>query len=357
METISPARRVLRTLRWPLVTAIGPIAFGSTYFVTHHALPPDAPLWGSAIRALPAGLVLLLIARRLPRGAWWWRSLVLGTLNMGVFFCLVYVAAQLLPASVAASLMSLSPLVIAGAAWLMIGERPTIRIAFGAIVGAAGVLLIVGTASGALDGWGIAASIASMVLSSIGAVLTKRWRDETPVLTVTAWQLVVGGIELTAAAVLVEGAPPQLTAAEALAFAYVSLIATALGFVCWFAGFRHLRAGTVGVIGLLNPVTGVALGVAVGGETLTALQLLGVVLVLASIALVNTQPRARDGGAGYASGHDELSGDHREIMGRPRALPRPLVRRGDAPRVGARHGVHPARGAAARRRPRGDEDA
>ena len=59
---------------WVLVTAIAPIAWGSTYFVTHEYLPADAPLWGSVIRALPAGLVLLLIGRRLPRGRWWWRS-------------------------------------------------------------------------------------------------------------------------------------------------------------------------------------------------------------------------------------------------------------------------------------------
>ncbi|MFF2452303.1 DMT family transporter [Isoptericola sp. NPDC058082] len=287
METSSPARRALARVRWPLVAAVGPVAFGSTYFVTHHFLPGDAPLWGSALRALPAGVVLLLVARRLPRGSWWWRSVVLGTLNMGIFFCLVYVAAQLLPSSVAASLMSLSPLAIAGAAWLLLRERPTPRVVVGAAVGGAGVLLIVGTATGALDGWGIAASVASMALSSVGAVLTKRWQDGTPVLTVTAWQLVVGGVELLVAAALVEGAPPALSGTEVLAFAYVSLVATALGFVCWFSGFRHLPAGAVGVIGLLNPVTGVTLGVAAGGEVLTGSQALGIALVLASIVLVN----------------------------------------------------------------------
>ncbi|MVQ42948.1 EamA family transporter [Microbacterium sp. MAH-37] len=278
-------------IRWPLVAAIGPIAFGSNYFVTHELLPADSPLWGSAIRALPAGLVLLLVARRLPTGAWWWRSVVLGTLNMGMFFCLVYVAAQLLPASIAASLMSLSPIVIAAAAWLLIQERPAPRVIFGAVVGGAGVLLIVGTATGALDGWGIAASIVSMILSSIGAILTKRWQDDTPVLTVTAWQLVVGGLELLAAAAIVEGAPPAITPVAGLAFAYVSLVATALGFVCWFSGFRHLPAGVVGVIGLLNPVTGVMLGVFLGGEILTPLQIVGILLVLASITIVNTRRR------------------------------------------------------------------
>ncbi|MEU2198540.1 EamA family transporter [Isoptericola sp. NPDC019482] len=308
MESMSWARRTWLRVRWPLVAAVGPVAFGSNYVVTHHLLPEGTPLWGSAIRALPAGLVLLLVARRLPRGAWWWRSVVLGTLNMGIFFCLVYVAAQLLPSSVAASLMSLSPIAIAGAAWLLLRERPTPRVVVAAAVGGAGVLLIVGTATGALDGWGIAASVASMVLSSVGAVLTKRWQDGTPVLTVTAWQLVVGGLELLVAAMLVEGAPPALTVSETLAFAYVSLVATALGFVCWFSGFRHLPAGAVGVIGLLNPVAGVALGVLAGGEVLTGLQALGIGLVLASVALVNAArrtprpaPPRDEGGQGRAA--------------------------------------------------------
>ncbi|MFC8597065.1 DMT family transporter [Isoptericola sp. NPDC057191] len=292
METSWRAGRWWHAARWPLLAAVGPVAFGSTYFVTHQLLPADTPLWGSATRALPAGVLLMLIARRLPRGAWWWRSLVLGTLNMGLFFCLVYLAAQLLPASVAASLMSLSPLAIAGAAWLLVRERPTPRILVGAGVGGAGVLLIVSTATAALDGWGIAASVASMALSSVGAVLTKRWQDGTPVLTVTAWQLVVGGMELLVAAALVEGRPPALSLSETLAFAYVSVVATALAFVCWFSGFQHLPAGAVGVIGLLNPVTGVALGVAVGGETLTALQGVGIGLVLASIAFATGGHRA-----------------------------------------------------------------
>ena len=35
------------------------------------------------IRCLPAGILLLLAVRRLPRGAWWWRSAVLGALTVG----------------------------------------------------------------------------------------------------------------------------------------------------------------------------------------------------------------------------------------------------------------------------------
>jgi probable blue pigment (indigoidine) exporter len=85
-------------IRWVVLTAFAPVAWGTNYFVTHEFLPADRPLYGAALRALPAGLVLLALRRRLPRGAWWWRSAVLGLLNMSVFFVLVYAASQLLPA-------------------------------------------------------------------------------------------------------------------------------------------------------------------------------------------------------------------------------------------------------------------
>ena len=92
--------------------------------------------------------MLLAVARALPRGVWWWRSAVLGTLNVGAFFLLVYVAAQLLPSSVAASVMALAPLTMAGFAWLLVAERPTGRVLAGAVAGIVGVLLLVGGASG-----------------------------------------------------------------------------------------------------------------------------------------------------------------------------------------------------------------
>jgi probable blue pigment (indigoidine) exporter len=78
--------------------------------------------------------------------------------------------------------------------------------------------------------------------------------------------LVAGGLFLLPVAAAVEGPPPALSASALLAFGYVSLVATALAFAAWFTGLRHLSAGTVGLIGLLNPVTGVLLGTTAAGE-------------------------------------------------------------------------------------------
>ena len=56
-------------------------------------------------------------------------------------------------------------------------------------------------------------------------------------------------------------------------------------------GLRHLSAGTVGLIGLLNPVTGVLLGTALAAETLSPQQICGLVLVLGGIVLGQTRKR------------------------------------------------------------------
>jgi probable blue pigment (indigoidine) exporter len=284
--------------RWKLVTAVAPIAWGSNYYVTHRFLPAGSPLYGAAIRALPAGLLLLAVCRRRPHGSWWWRSMVLGTLNMGAFFALVYVAAQRLPTGMASTVMATSPVAMMLVAWLLVAERPRAAALAGAAVGLAGVWLMLAAGTARVDAVGVAASVTAMVLSSFGYVLAKRWGGRVDLLASTSWQLIAGGITLLVVAVAVEGAPPALDPAAAIGFAYVSVVATAVAFVAWFSGLRHLRAGTVGLIGLLNPVTGVLLGIVLASEALTLRQGGGIALVFAGIVVGNAEPRRRRLGRG-----------------------------------------------------------
>ncbi|MGX1542219.1 EamA family transporter [Streptomyces adustus] len=276
-------------MRWVALTAVAPVAWGTNYFVTHEFLPADRPLYGAALRALPAGLALLALRRRRPHGAWWWRSAVLGLLNMSVFFVLVYVASQLLPTSIASTVMAASPLTMMLIAWPLVSERPRTAHLAAAAIGLGGVCLMLLTGVKGVSVPGILASVAAMLVSSFGHILTKRWSADTDVLASTAWQLTAGGLFLLPVAAAVEGPPPALSTPTLLAFGYVALIATALAFAAWFTGLRHLPAGTVGLIGLLNPVTGVLLGTAVAGEVVTVQQLCGLVLVLAGVVL--GQPR------------------------------------------------------------------
>ncbi|GAA0924596.1 DMT family transporter [Nonomuraea longicatena] len=271
--------------RWALITAIAPIAWGSNYYVTRWFLPPDAPLWGALLRALPAGLLLLLLARRLPSGSWWWRAPVLGTLNVGAFFILVYLASQLLPSGVAATIMAASAVVLMLLAWPLLGERPAVLALTGGAIGFAGVCLLLVNGGTAVRPWGVAASFAAMLMSSLGFILTKRWTPPVSATAATSWQLLGGGLVIAPFALLVEGAPPALDGAALLGFGYVTVIATALAFVAWFAGLRHLPAASVGLVGLLNPVTGVLLGTLLAGEPWGWRQAAGTALVLAGVVI------------------------------------------------------------------------
>ncbi|WP_326800465.1 DMT family transporter [Streptomyces sp. NBC_01808] len=280
-------------MRWVALTAVAPAAWGTNYFVTHEYLPADRPLYGAALRALPAGLVLLALRRQRPRGAWWWRSAVLGLLNMSVFFVLVYVASQLLPTSIASTVMAASPLTMMLIAWPLVSERPRTAGLAAAAIGLGGVCLMLLTGVKGASVPGVLASAAAMLVSSFGHILTKRWSADTDVLASTAWQLTAGGLFLLPVAAAVEGPPPELSTPTLLAFGYVAVVATALAFAAWFTGLRHLPAGTVGLIGLLNPVTGVLLGTAVAGEVLTLQQLCGLVLVLAGVVLGQSKRTGR----------------------------------------------------------------
>lgn len=265
------------------LAALAPIAWGSGYYVTETFLPPDRPLFGAMVRALPFGLLLLAIRPGLPRGIWWWRALVLGTLNIGAFFALIFVAAYRLPGGMAATLTATAPIMVMLIAWLVIGERPRLASLAGAAVGAAGVALLVLRAGVSVDPIGVAASFGAVAMSSLGFVLVKRWKPPVDLLTFTAWQLVAGGLVLLPLALLVEGAPPSLDLAAVGGFLYLGLAGTVVAYVVWFRGLRRLPAAAVSLVGLLNPVSGTVIGVALAGEAFGGTQALGMVLVLTGI--------------------------------------------------------------------------
>jgi probable blue pigment (indigoidine) exporter len=275
-------------LRAALLTAFAPAAWGTTYLVTERLLPPDRPLLSATLRALPTGLVLLAVTRRLPSREWWWRSLVMGLCNIGLFFPLLFLAAYRLPGGLASTLQATSPLAVMVLAALLIGERAGIARIAAAVVGIAGVGLLVLRSPGELDTLGLVAAFASVLVSAIGFVLIKRWTPPVDMLTLISWQLVAGGLVLLPVTLLVEGAPPHLDTPALGGYLWLMTAGTGVAYWCWFTGLRAMPAGAVSLIGLINPVVGTVLGVAVAGEAFGWLQAAGMVLVLGGV--VGGQP-------------------------------------------------------------------
>ncbi|TQJ88192.1 EamA family transporter [Streptomyces sp. SLBN-31] len=263
-----------------LVTALAPVSWGTTYAVTTQFLPADRPLFTALARALPAGLVLLAVGRVLPRGTWWWRAGVLGALNIGAFFPLLFLSAYRLPGGMAAVVGSVGPLFVVGLSALLLGQRPTRRALLAGTAAAFGVSLVVLRAAGALDPVGVLAALASTVSMSTGTVLTKKWGRPEGVgpLALTGWQLTAGGLLIAPLALLVEGAPPALDARAIGGYLYLALANTAVAYWLWFRGIGRLTATQVTFLGPLSPLTAAIVGWAALGQTLTPVQLAGMAL-------------------------------------------------------------------------------
>ncbi|RIJ60574.1 EamA family transporter [Clavibacter phaseoli] len=267
-----------------LLTAVAPALWGTTYATSTAFLVPGHPLLTATLRALPAGLVLLAIGRRLPGGAWWWRSAVLGALNIGAFFAFLFIAADRLPGGVAAVIGGIQPLLVSAIAARVLGERVPIHVLVAGVVGLAGVALIVLRVEARLDPTGVAAALAGAVCMAVGVVLAKRWGSDHPPLVSTSWQLLAGGILLAALTATLEPLPTvPLTAVNVVGYAYLALVGTALAYLLWFRGVRSLPARVPAFLGLLSPLVAVVIGLGWSGETLSGSQAAGMGLVLASV--------------------------------------------------------------------------
>ncbi|MBU2694887.1 EamA family transporter [Pimelobacter sp. 30-1] len=284
-STGSTGSRTGGTAGLTALTALAPAVWGTTYLVTTELLPPGHPLFAGLLRALPAGLLLLVIFRRLPQGVWWWRVLVLGALNIGFFFPLLFMAAERLPGGVAATVGAIQPLLVIALALPLLGERPTTAKVGWALTGVAGVALVVLGPKATLDPVGLLAGAGGALSMAAGVVLTRRWgRPEgvsSPVLV--SWLLTAGGLVLLPTTFLVEGAPPAIDVPAAGGYLWLGVVGGLAAYLLWFRGVGVLPVASTALLGLLSPVVAAGLGWLVVGEALRPLQLAGFALALAAI--------------------------------------------------------------------------
>jgi probable blue pigment (indigoidine) exporter len=260
------------------------MAWGTTYIVTTELLPKGVPVLSAAVRALPAGLILLALFRKLPQGVWRWRVPFLGALNIGVVLFLIFFAAQRLPGGIAATIGAAQPLIVAVLGWGVLAKRPSLQLILAGALGLAGIALLVLHSAIGLDPLGVAAALGATCATALGAVLMERWGRPAPLMLFTAWQLVAGGILLLAVGLVFEPLPHVVTARNLLGFAWVGIVNTAFAYALWFRGVERLNASATAFLSLLSPLTAVGLGFLIKSERMTVIQVGGMLLVAAAVA-------------------------------------------------------------------------
>lgn len=281
------------TLRDTLITAIVPLIWGSTYLVTAQWLPAGMPLTGAVLRVLPAGALLLLWLRRLPASREWPRLALLAFFNIAAFQGLLFVAAYRLPGGIAALVAACQPLILMVILWLAERQLPRRFALIAALIGIAGMALLLNAGAHSWDRIGLAAAAGSALVVCIGMYLAKRWGSGLPLLALTGWQLLLGGLMLLPLALWLEPPLPVLTAANLAGYGWLSLAGALLAYLLWFRGLQRLQPVALSALVLLSPLTAVLLGWVWLGQALDGIQLTGMALVLASVLGVQygSQPR------------------------------------------------------------------
>lgn len=272
-----------------LLTACAPVIWGSTYIVTTELLPPGYPVTDAVLRALPAGLLLIALTRKLPTRDWFGRLLILGALNFSIFWAALFVAAYRLPGGVAATLGAVQPLIVLMLSRVVLESPLTPRRTLAALAGIGGVALLVLGPGADLDPVGIGSALLGALSMACGTVFTRKWKPDVSALTFTAWQLTAGGLLLVPFALWLEPPLPSPSLANLAGFLWLGLAGAALSYFLWFRGIARLGPASVTSFGFLSPLTAVILGWVFLRETLTPAQMLGAVIVVVCVWL-GTQP-------------------------------------------------------------------
>jgi probable blue pigment (indigoidine) exporter len=274
-----------------LLTALAPAIWGSTYYVTTEFLPPDYPITVAMLRALPAGLLLLLIVRQLPAPAWLGRVFILGALNFAIFWVMLFITAYRLPGGVGATVGAIQPLVVILLAYVTLGSPIRMLSVGAAMAGLGGVALLVLTPEAGLDPIGVVAGLGGAASMALGTVLTRKWRPPVSLLTFTSWQLTAGGLLLLPVALWMEPPLPALTANNIAGLVYLGLVGAAFTYLLWFRGIARIEPAAVSTLGFLSPATALTLGWILLDQQLGPLQILGIAIILASVWIGQRAPQ------------------------------------------------------------------
>ena len=308
-----------RTLAWGgrnlnpeyLVLLLLALFWGSSYLFIKVAVVEIPPLTLIAIRVTIAAAMLLAVVvmqgHRLPREpAIWGRLLLQAFLNSIGAWTLLAWGQRYIDSATASVLNSTSPMFVFFLTAMVFRHEPTPPRRFlGAVFGMLGVALIVGT--DALRGLGDqvigqGAVLLSALMFAGAAIHGKRFAH-LPAAVTAAGTMLLAAVCLVPASLVVDQAWELTPSREAmLAAGALGLFCTGFAMLLYFRLLRTLGSMGTASQSYLRVGVGVALGMAVLGETVTPAMAAGIALTIAGVVLINMP--ARRGHAGVAATPD-----------------------------------------------------
>ncbi len=267
----------------------------SSAFTSARIIVADAPpLTALAIRFAVSGLIAIGIAVAMGQ-SWrltrpqWRATIIFGLCQNALYLGLNFVAMQTIEASLAAIIASAMPLLVALAGWLIFGEKVRAMGVAGLIAGLAGVTIIMGARlSGGVDPVGLVFCGIGVLALTFATLAVRGATSGGNVLMIVGLQMLVGSVVLAGPALGLETWEVRWSWQLIAAFAYTTLIPGLAATWVWFLLVNRIGAVRAATFHFLNPFLGVAIAALLLGEQLGALDILGVLVIMAGILAVQT---------------------------------------------------------------------
>lgn len=254
-----------------------------------------------AVRVLLGSVVLAPIALAQLRGRWYLirRHLPLiaayGAIPVAGCQLAYFTAVEHVPVGVALLIEYTAPVAVVGWLWLRHGQRPTRLTVVGAVLGAAGLLLVIDLTGSTTSAVGVFWSLVAMVGAAFYFLLSSREVDGLPGTVLAAGGLLVGGVLLLLAGVT--GLVPLGASLSPVAFAgftvawwipvvLLGVVTAAVAYGCGIAASRRLGARLASFVALSEVLAALVFAALLLGQAPAPVQLLGGMLIVAGVVTV-----------------------------------------------------------------------
>ncbi|MEV4347277.1 DMT family transporter [Actinoplanes sp. NPDC049596] len=267
-----------------------------------------SPAAAVTVRALVGGLVLLPLLLISLRGRWaalWrgrWRVLGMGVIAVAFTQLAYFAAISRIPVSTALLIEYLAPLLLVLFTWATTRRTPRPMVFLGSALAIGGLVLVIGPgALQAVDGAGLMLAFAAAIGCAVYFVVAARPSDGLPPVALASAGLIVGSLTLALASLA--GLVPFVTVTTDVTVVHsttpwwlpllvVAVVGTAIAYATGIAGSARLGSRLASFVGLLEVVFASLFAWLVLGESLSALQLIGGVLILAGITAIPSEKPA-----------------------------------------------------------------
>lgn len=242
----------------------------------------------TAIGALSL-FVLLLWKRRPLRPKAFWMTVLLGLISTTACIGLVTLALATGGVGKTAILVYIMPFWVLLLAWPILAEHirgaqwPPVVLAF------FGLMSI-------LEPWNLQSTFLSEIFAvlagvawALSAITTKVMarKNSFDLISLTAWQMLLGSLPLVLMALILSDRPIQWTPYFTVGLLYSSVISQALALLLWFFILSRLPAGVASMGTLATPVIGTIAALIELGERPTILEAWGMLLILTALTLLS----------------------------------------------------------------------